>query len=79
MTKLTQVEIDALMNRPLGRDATAAFIQAITSEPRCEVVEVQLQGPVAMKTPKRKSKAKSANLDQTAVESSGDTHVEHLK
>jgi hypothetical protein len=79
MTKLTQVEIDALMNRPLGRDATAAFIQAITSEPRCEVVEVQLQGPVAMKTPKRKSKANSSNLDQTAVESSGDAHVEHFK
>ena len=78
MTKLTQVEIDALMSRPLGRDATAAFIQAIaiTSEPRCEGVEVQLQGPVAMK---KKSKAKSANLDQTAVESSGDAHVEHFK
>ena len=66
MTKLTQVEIDALMSRPLGRDSTTRIIQALTSEP-------------VMKTPKRKSKAKSANLDQTAVESSGDAHVEHLK
>ena len=47
----TPAEMEILMNRPLGANATAAFIQALTTYRPGDIIEVQLRGgPIVAKT-----------------------------